>query len=326
MFFSKKTKSTLAILLIAFVALFFYPYKKPEAIKYIDRDTGKTLTEKTPAAFWLNWLYVNPVGELSLEALIKRKIVSEWYGRQMDKPSSAKKIPGFVKQYNIDLSIAEDTGFHTFNEFFIRKLKPEARLVDTNSMVTVSPADGKILVWSNISEQDFVVKGVKFNLKSFIQNDSLALTYNDGSMMLFRLCPSDYHRFHFPVSGKIIETKKIAGDYYSVSPLAIKKRARIFCSNKREWTLIKTERFGNVLMSEVGATMVGSIVQTYYGDTAVKGMEKGYFKFGGSSIVLLFQRGSIKIDDDLLKNSSLNMETSVHYGEHVAHSISKQAD
>ena len=318
MFFSKKTKSALAILIIAFVALVFYPYKKPEPIRYIDRETGKTLTEKTPAAFWLNWLYVNPIGELSLEALIKRKIISEWYGRQMDKPSSAKKIPGFVKDYNIDLSIVEDTNFHTFNDFFIRKLKPEARPVDTDRLTVVSPADGKVLVRSNLSGQDFIIKGVKFNLNGFIQNDSLARTYEEGSILLFRLCPADYHRFHFPVSGKIIKTKKIDGDYYSVSPLAIKKRVGIFCSNKREWTLIKTKRFGNVLMSEIGATMVGSIVQTYDGDTAVKGTEKGYFKFGGSSIVLLFQKGRIKVDSDLVKNSAQNLETTVVYGTHVA--------
>ncbi len=314
----KKCKPVSVFVLAVLLLFFFYPYRTPDPIRYVDRRTGTVKTEKTPAAFWLNWLYVNPLGELSLEALVKRKVVSEWYGRRMDSPSSASKIHDFVKEYGIDLSIVQDTGFKSFNDFFIRKLKPEARPVDTGRTVVVSPADGKVLVFKNISNQDFLVKGERFDLKKFIGNDSLALTFKGGSLLLFRLCPADYHRFHFPVSGKILKKKKIDGSYYSVSPLAVKKRIGIFCSNKREWTLIKTKRFGNVLMSEVGATMVGSIVQTYKGDWAEKGAEKGYFKFGGSSVVLLFQKDEIKPDSDLLQNSSHKLETSVLYGEHVA--------
>jgi phosphatidylserine decarboxylase len=136
--------------------------------------------------------------------------------------------------------------------------------------------------------------------------------------LLFRLAPTDYHRFHFPVSGKLSGITKIQGNYYSVNPIALRKRIKIFCENKREYQIIKSPVFGNVIMVEIGATMVGSIVHTFHGKMAVKGDESGYFQFGGSSIILLFQPGKIKIDSDLLNDTQKHLETSVRVGQHVA--------
>ncbi len=313
----KKIRNS-AILLIFLLAIFFYPYGKPAPIHYIERETGRNKIEQVPGEFWLYWLYHNPVGELSLEALVKRKVVSSFYGRLMETSFSAKEIMPFVRKYKVNLQICQKQKFKTFNDFFTRKLKPEARPIDTLSNVVVSPADGKILVWQNIGNRDFIVKGYRFNLKSFLLNDSLVAKYKNGSLLLFRLCPTDYHRFHFPVNGKIVASAKIAGAYYSVSPIAIRQKIRIFCENKREYTLIKTKQFDEVLMSEIGATMVGSIIQTYQGKEAVKGSEKGYFKFGGSSVILLFQPHCITIDKDLLKNTQNHLETTVKFGERVA--------
>ncbi len=320
---TKKRLLKLTALLLLLVFMIFYPFGKPERIQYIDRATGDTLVEKVPGEFWLYWLYNNPVGELSLETIIKRKIISSFYGRLMDKPSSAKRIEPFVKKYGIDLSIAQKQKFNSFNDFFTRKLKPGVRPVDTSKTAVVSPADGKAFAWSVIRNTNFIVKGHKFNLKNFLQNDTLFKKFKNGSLLLFRLSPADYHRFHFPVDGKIIAQNSIKGDYYSVSPHAVKNKIRIFCENKRMFTLIKTELFGDVLMSEIGATMVGTIIQTYTGDTAVKGAEKGYFKFGGSSIILLFEKNRVKIDEDLLINTSQGYETSVKVGEHVAEAVKK---
>ncbi len=315
----KKSKARyyLIALLVLLLGMGLYPVQETAPIKYVNRETGTIEVEKVAGEAWLKWLYYNPLGELSLQTLVKRKFVSEIYGRLMDTRWSAKKIEPFVKDFNIDLSIARRNRFKTFNDFFIRKLKPSARPVDMDSNVLVSPGDGKILAYDNIGNQSFIVKGYRFDVRSFLNNDSLAALYGDGSMILLRLCPTDYHRYHFPLGGTVSPDVKINGSLFSVSPIALRTIPEVFLLNKREYIILANRRFGDVIMSEIGATMVGSIVQTYKGDTVVKGQEKGYFKFGGSSILLLFKKGTLKIDNDLLENTAKGLETQVKMGEKI---------
>lgn len=310
-------KNIIFFLLLAIVILAFIPFKKIEPITYVERTTGMKKIEKVPGEGWLYWLYYNPIGELSLHTMVKNKFLSTWYGQQMDKPSSKEKIAGFVEDFNMDLSDVRKKDFESFNDFFYRKLKKEARPINLDSSVLVSPADGKVLAYSDISNQDFIVKGYKFNTYEYFQNDEIAQKYENGSLMIFRLCPTDYHRYHFPISGEVIEESKIEGDYYSVSPIALKKKIALITSNKREFTVIQTKSFGDVVMSEVGATMVGSMITTYTNSQVEKGQEKGYFKFGGSTVILFFQEGKIEIDQDLLINSQKQLETSILMGERV---------
>jgi phosphatidylserine decarboxylase len=239
----------------------------------------------------------------------------------MDSPSSAKKIKPFVEEFDIDMSIAQKQEFTSFNDFFIRKLKNDTRPMDTNSTVAVSPADGKILAYANIRNSDFIIKGYRFDIFSFLNNVHLAQKYIDGSLVIIRLAPMDYHRFHFPVSGRVSPVTRIDGDYYSVNPLALRKMTEIFCLNKREYTLISNPMFGDVVIAEVGATMVGSIIQTYTGNFVKKGEEKGYFKFGGSTVVLLFGKNKIRIDEDLLNNTLKGYETEIKQGERIGVSV-----
>ena len=313
-----KKKTIVFSIIIILAALAFYPSPENLPIKYVDRQTGEIEIEKVAGEKWLVWLYTNPVGELSLHSLVKRKFVSSYYGEMMDSPKSVDKIEPFVKEYDIDLNIAQKQEFSSFNDFFIRKLKQEARTINRDSNVIVSPADGKIMAYADISDQDFIVKGYKFDVKKFFNDTALAEKYYDGSLIIVRVCPTDYHRFHFPVSGNVSSVIEIEGDYYSVNPIAVKKMIEVFCLNKREYVSISTREFGDVIMAEVGATMVGSIIQTYQGDIVVKGKEKGYFKFGGSSVLLLFEKGKIRIDDDLLINTQNNLETEVKMGEKIA--------
>lgn len=278
----------LFIAVIAILALYPLPPQAP--IQYYDRQSGLIKTEKVAGEKWLVWLYNNPVGEATLWALAKRKVISTVYGHRMDRRSSARKIQPFVEEFDIDMSSAQKQEFSSFNDFFTRKLKNNARPVDTCSTVVVSPADGKILAFANISNSDFIIKGYRFDISSFLNNERLAQKYFDGTMVIIRLAPFDYHRFHFPVSGSVSPVTRIDGDYYSVNPLALRKMTEIFCLNKREYTIISNPLFGDVVIAEVGATMVGSIVQTYTGNFVKKGEEKGYFKFGGSTVVLLFEK------------------------------------
>ena len=303
--------------LIFVLAVFPVPAQQP--IKYIDRETGQVQIENVYGEKWLDWLYHNPVGEATLWTIAKRKIVTSLYGDKMEKPASADKIVPFIEEYDVDITIAQKQNFKSFNDFFIRQLKPEARPIISDSLAVASPADGKILAYENVSNSDFYIKGFRFNVDSFLDNTELAQKHKDGSMIVFRLAPPDYHRYHFPVSGMTSSSNiKIDGDYYSVNPLALRKKAEIFWLNKREYGIVKSPIFGDVVMVEVGATMVGSMIQTYSGTTVKKGQEKGYFKFGGSTVVLLFEKDQIKIDADLLTNTVNGLETTIKMGEQIA--------
>ena len=315
----KINKRVIVLLLLALLlGMAFYPLPQMESNSYVEREGGIVKTEKVAGERWLQWLYNNPVGEATMYTLVKRKFLSSWYGNRMDSPSSSEKIAPFIEDYQIDMSIVQDQNYNSFNDFFIRKLKKDARPVDSTPNLVVSPADGKILAYENISNTNFLVKGSRFDVSSFLENTKLAKKYINGSLIIIRLAPYDYHRFHFPVSGMVSLPIIVDGYLYSVNPIAIKKMVEIFFLNKREYIEISTQQFGDIIMAEVGATMVGSIIQTYKGDSVIVGEEKGYFKFGGSTVVLLFEKNKIIIDNDLLNNTVAGLETEIKMGERIA--------
>ncbi len=290
-----------------------------EAIQYIDRATGELKTENPPGEGFLRFLYHHPFGAVGLHMLVKRKFLSALYGWLMNRPGSWKKIKPFVEQYHINmdesLRVADDFG--SFNDFFCRKLKPDARPIQDGF---VSPADGKIIAFESIDQlRQFFVKGNPFTLKDFLQNEALAEKYQDGSIFIIRLAPDDYHRFHFPSSGNVSASCKIKGSYFSVSPYAVMENfTKVFCENKREYCTVSTGDMGDVLISPVGATMVGSIIETYPpNSTVTKGDEMGYFTFGGSSVLLLTEKNKVTIDTDILNNTRKGLETTIKTGETI---------
>ncbi len=288
-------------------------------ITFIDRQTGELITENPPGEHFLKFLYHNPFGKLPLELVVKRKLLSALYGRLMNRSASRKKIQPFVDQYQIKMqeAVKRVDEFTSFNDFFYRALQPSARPIGEGF---VSPADGKLIAFEDISDvKNFFVKGSPFTVESFLADPVLAKQYENASMILVRLAPNDYHRFHFPASGTAAAAQKISGDYLSVSPYAIQEDfARVFCQNKREFTLLETEKYGNLIVSPVGATMVGTIIETYTpGSHVAKGDEMGYFAFGGSSILILVDKNKITIDADLLGNTRKGIETSVLMGEKI---------
>ena len=288
-------------------------------IQFIDRKTKELITETPPAEGLLRFLYDNPFGKTALLPLAKRKFISDYYGRKMYQPSSTKKIESFVKQLNIDLSESQKSlsEFTSFNDFFYRKLKPNARPIEDGF---VAPGDGKLLAFENISDvAHFFVKGRKFTLSAFLNDVHLDETYKNASLIILRLAPNDYHRFHFPYAGVPSEITQIKGSYFSVSPIALANNfAKVFCENKREFCTLKTKDKGSVLIAPVGATMVGSILETYTPHKDVnKGDEMGYFAFGGSTIVLLVDKDKITIDADILENTKNRRETFVKMGEKI---------
>jgi phosphatidylserine decarboxylase len=315
----KSFKKIILIFIIVFItiAALFFPWKQAQPIQYIERQSGQMKVEKVPGEYWLHWLYYHPVGQLGLETMVKKKFLSDWYGKQMDKASSKEKIDEFVFEYEIPMEDYVEQEYSSFNEFFYRKLKPGARTINQDSLVLISPADGKVLAYPNINEQDFIVKGYRFNLNSYLQNDSLAHVFKDAALYIIRLCPTDYHRYHFPVTGKIVQSKNVEGDYYSVSPIALRKKVELITMNKRDYSVIRSREFGDIIYSEVAATMVGSMVDTYEDENVLKGEEKGYFKFGGSTIILILHSDSIQIDADIEQNTQNYFETEIKMGEQI---------
>lgn len=290
-----------------------------ESIRYINRENGDLVTENPPGEGYLKFLYHNPFGKLALHLVVKRKFLSVWYGSTKDKSSSVNEIQAFVDELNIDMSEAEKSldEFTSFNDFFYRKLKPEARPIGKG---LISPADAKLIAFESIGEVgEFYVKGRKFTLKEYFQSDEIGKKYENSSLFIFRLAPNDYHRYHFPYAGTVSKSTKIKGRYYSVSPYALEPNfAKVFCENKREYLTLATEDKGNIILSPVGATMVGSIYETFTPNTQVlKGDEMGYFAFGGSTIVMLVDKSKVKIDQDIIDNTRNKIETAVKMGERI---------
>jgi phosphatidylserine decarboxylase len=292
------------------------------AIHYFNSLTGTTETEQVYGESFLRYAYGNPLGKLALHTFIKRPLFSHWYGWRMNKAVSQNKIAPFIAHYGLDPNEFADSPDHykTFNQFFYRKLKPSARPIDADPNSIVFPADGRHLAFANAAEISSVfVKGQKFDLTALLGSPELAARYEKGALLLSRLCPVDYHRFHFPAAGIPQAAKVINGPLFSVSPIALRQNLSYFWQNKRSITPLATPNCGTVLLLEIGATCVGSIHQTYRpGESIAKGAEKGYFAFGGSSTILLFEPGRITIDADLLERSQHCTETYARMGTRFA--------
>lgn len=274
-------------------------------------------TEQVYGEGFLKWAYGNPLGKIALHSFVKRPFFSQWYGRRMDKPTSQSKVLPFIDDYGMDAQEFADSpsSYTTFNEFFYRKLRPEARPIAQAPIVF--PADGRHLGFPNIDEiTGFFIKGQSFSLDALLDDAALTEKFRGGSLVLSRLCPVDYHRYHFPVQGEAGLTKTINGPLFSVSPIALARNLSYLWQNKRTITQIETKSMGTVLMMEIGATCVGSIHQTYQPHTIIeKGSEKGYFAFGGSSTITIFEPNKITLTDDLLKNSAQYIETYARMGD-----------
>lgn len=293
-------------------------------IKIYDRLTKKYIEENVAGKKYIDWCYKSMVGKSLTEVFIKRKLFTSMYGRFCDSSLSKSKVKSFISDFNIDTNECAKSidEYKCFNDFFTRKLKDNARPFSKNPNDLISPGDGRLICYDNIDASNVIqVKDFTYSLQELIGN-SLSTEYNGGTCLVLRLCPLDYHRFHFIDNGVCGPTHKIKGSYYSVNPIALDNIEELYCKNKREWNIFKSENFGDILQVDVGATCVGTIVQTYKENSYInKGDERGYFKFGGSTTILFFKKNTIKIDKDILTQSSLGIETHVLMGEKIGESV-----
>lgn len=289
-----------------------------DGISYVNRYTGEIEQEKVLGEKAIRWVYGTSLGRLSLHLLIKRGIFSRLLGWLKDRPASVKDIAPFVAEYGIKMeeSAKRLAEFTSFNDFFYRKLKPEARPICGSGQIAL-PADARHSAWQNAAKMEGVfVKGQRFDLPALLGSADLAARYEQGGVLLSRLCPVDYHRFHFPIAGVPEPALRIAGPLASVSPYCLSQNLSWLWTNKRELTVLHSEELGDVLLLAVGATGVGSIFQTYEADQQIeKGAEQGYFAFGGSTVMCFFLPNRMRFADDLLANTAQGLETFARQGD-----------
>ncbi len=261
----------------------------------------------------LKFLYRNKIGRGLLKVLIT-KPVSCVVGAFLSTPLSKPMIKGFIKRNNIDMSQFEKQNFSCYNDFFIRKIREEKRPVCFDKNALISPCDSRVLAYKIDKNLNFNIKNGTFSLETLLDDKNLAKEFEGGFLLVFRLCVDDYHRYCYFDFGEILENKFIKSKLHTVQPIALEKD-NYFKENSREITVVKTENFGKAVIVEIGAMMVGKIVNHKKQGEFKKGEEKGYFKFGGSTVAIVLKNA--KIDEEIILNSQKNFETRVRYGEKI---------
>lgn len=284
-------------------------------MRYIDRK-GNITIEESGRDRLIRHLYEDWGGRLCLKIIV-RPFISRLAGWFLDSGISKGLIPGFVKRNRIDLSEYEEKNYTSYNDFFTRKQKPEARPVAKGDKILVSPCDGKATVCRIGRDSRFFIKDMEYTLDQLLRNSHLTRRYQGGYAVIFRLTVEDCHRYCYVADGWKSPNVYIRGRLYPVGQAA-QEDGRAYVENTREYTLLKTSCLGTVLMMEVGALLVGKIHNFQKDACAVKkGQEKGFFAFGGSTVVLLLQPDKVRLDFDLVENSENGYETLVKMGERI---------
>jgi phosphatidylserine decarboxylase len=288
-------------------------------VKYFSRVTGKVETEKVYGADAVRWLYENPLAKV-LSPLICRAPLSMAYGEIQNSSWSKRKVAPFIKDFEIPIGdfLPENGEYNNFNDFFIRRFRNGKRSFVENRNEMGAFAEARYFGYESMTpDKKIPVKGNFLSSEALLENTKWASSFKDGPLLLARLCPVDYHRFHFPDGGKVIEDYRIHGLFHSVNPLALKVKPEIFIENERHVTILDTDNFGKMAYIEVGAICVGKIIQSkplYAGMPFSKGDEKGYFLFGGSTVIVLGEKGKWTPSSDIVNNTHNGLETYLQLG------------
>lgn len=284
-----------------------------------NRKTGDIFEEKILGEKWIRWAYQDQRASWIEKLLFQNSFISSLLGKWFDSPFSKGKIKATIAELDIDSSEFADSidSYRSFNDFFYRRLKTDARPFNHDQRDIMSPADGRILVFPTLENDQFMpIKAYPTSLQQLIPEK--ASLYQEGALAIIRLCPADYHRYHFPCDGMITDQAEIKGMYHSVNPIALARGIDVFGLNKRHYCQLQTEQAGEICFMEVGAFGVGGIVNHTLSGPVAKMDEKGYFKFGGSTVILIFEKDKIQFSPDLIENSQAGRETLVKLGETIA--------
>ena len=283
-----------------------------------DRN-GNILSGDEKQDNFLSFLYKNRFGRIIMRVFCRRWISN--LGRiYMTSSLSKPRIKRLIAQNGIDMSQYEQREFSSFNDFFTRKIVDGAREIDFSSDAVIAPADSKLTVYDISEDSIYHVKGCDYSIVNMLGGDKeLASEFIGGKAFVYRLTVDNYHRYCHVDGGKELYYRFIPGVLHTVNPIAV-ERHDVYGKNCRELTVMETENFGKIAYIEIGAMMVGRINNTHE-ETFSRGEEKGFFSFGGSTIILLYKKGVLETDADILANSAKETETAVKYGEKVGRKI-----
>lgn len=301
------------------------PLIKPQGpLQFWNRAQQRLETEAVFSEAAMRWYYESRLGRLLNRFSITQKLASHAYGAYQGTGLSAQSVPEFIRKYRIREEEFDGAPYPSFNDFFIRPFRAGARRIEADPARMPAFAEGRYLAYRALDESaKFPVKGMWLTVEGLLEHQELSRIFAGGPAFIARLCPTDYHRFHYPDAGRTLERFHRPGDLHSVNPIALAFKPDILMRNDRWVSVLETRQFGRLAYIEVGAICVGKIVQTHPDDREfARGEQKGYFLFGGSTVILLGEKGSWEPDSDLIEKTQEGLETFVQLGEPVARRIS----
>ena len=286
----------------------------------------KRIEENEPiyGIHFLKFTYKTSIGKLLLSYFLLTSLFSKLYGILQSSFLSSIKIKPFIKKYKINMGEYEDKTYLSFNDFFTRKFKEGSRLFDMNKAIMPAFCEGRYLAYESLKEDTFLpIKENFLDLKTLLGKEEWFNCFKAGPIFIARLCPTDYHRFHYPDAGKILDQYSLHGKLHSVNPVALERQKYILSQNERQVSILDCENFSRLAYIEVGALCVGKIIQTNKENYFHRAQEKGFFRFGASTVILVGERGAWIPDEDILERSKKKQECFISLGERIA--IAKRA-
>lgn len=288
-------------------------------MKYRDRK-GNEFNITTGQDSFLASAYGSKIGR-GLMKFLSLPIFSKCISKILSSKCSVPYIFDFADKNHIDMFDYEEKMYTSFNDFFTRKIKPGRRFVTNDRNVLVSPCDGKVSAYKIENSNTFVIKNSLYNVESLLRDKKLAEKYVGGYALILRLSVDDYHRYIYPCNGIKSHNRKIEGFLHTVNPV-VNKYLPVYKENSREYCLIRSDNFGDIIQMEVGAMMVGKITNHQKNKAVIKkGEEKGYFEFGGSTIILLIEKDKVNLSPELIKNTKEGYETKVLQGSFLGEKL-----
>lgn len=283
-------------------------------MKYISRQRNSDVDIVSKSPWTLDFLYSNVITRILLKPFITKPF-SNLVALYMNSGLSKHRIKKFIDKNDINIYEYDDKNYTSYNDFFTRKVISTKRPINARSDILISPCDSKLLAYKITDDLCLNIKNSYYSINTIIDNDIID-EYRDGLALVFRLSTDNYHRYCYIDNGSKEKNNHINGVYHTVQPISL-KHYNFYKTNSREWTILNTNNFGKVIQIEIGALCIGRIKNNHEIYIFKKGEEKGYFEFGGSTIVLLFKKNTIKLDDDIVNNSQENIETIVKYGQRI---------
>jgi phosphatidylserine decarboxylase len=297
--------------------------ERSPSIRIWNRTAGRVETERVYGDVGLRLLYGTTAGRWAAHRILAGDALSRLVGVLQSTRASARRVADFVETFDIPMEEFEDKEWTSFNEFFVRRFRPEAREFCSTPERMPAFSEARYLAFVRVEQElTLPVKGQHLTPQAILGDAARAAVFADGPLLIARLAPVDYHRFHFPDDGEVLDEYRIAGRLHSVNPFALRARSDILATNERHVSILATANFGRLAMVEVGAMNVGKIVQNHpTGEPFRRGDEKGYFCFGGSTILLFGEPDRWIPSPDLLEQTAQQRETLVRLGDEVARAV-----